>query len=167
MDLLETAQLLGNFGEFIGAIAVVATLFYLAIQVRHSKAATEANTASLRENQKIALTDSYLRRNDLMERSASQIALSEDLAEIVLRAREGTLEELTELERSRLQMWENARMIRVESQFFQWQQGLLDDEYFEHQFKYAVKTYAPLWIALGIRFGRPSFRAEVERVLAQ
>jgi hypothetical protein len=34
MDLHSTAQLLGNLGEFVGAIAVVATLFYLAIQVR-------------------------------------------------------------------------------------------------------------------------------------
>ena len=35
------AQLLGNYGEFVGAIAVVATLFYLAVQVR-------TNTASMR-----------------------------------------------------------------------------------------------------------------------
>lgn len=47
MDLMSTAQLLANFGEFVGAIAVVATLFYLAVQVRHSKEATEANTRSL------------------------------------------------------------------------------------------------------------------------
>ncbi len=43
MDLMETAQLLGNFGEFVGSIAVVVTLAYLAIQVRHSRAATEVN----------------------------------------------------------------------------------------------------------------------------
>ena len=33
MNLMETAQLLGNFGEFFGSIAVVATLIYIAIQV--------------------------------------------------------------------------------------------------------------------------------------
>ena len=32
MTLMETAQLMGNFGEFVGAFAVVATLFYLAVQ---------------------------------------------------------------------------------------------------------------------------------------
>ena len=37
MDLLSTAQLLGNFGEFVGAIAVVVTLFYLAAQVKQSR----------------------------------------------------------------------------------------------------------------------------------
>ena len=37
MDHLTFAQLLGNYGEFVGAIAVVATLVYLAVQVRHSR----------------------------------------------------------------------------------------------------------------------------------
>lgn len=34
MDLITTTQVLGNVGEFIGAIAVVATSFYLAFQAR-------------------------------------------------------------------------------------------------------------------------------------
>ena len=48
MTLMETAQLLGNFGEFFGAIAVVATLIYLAIQVRQSNhlARAEGQTAT-------------------------------------------------------------------------------------------------------------------------
>ena len=40
MDLQATAQLLGNFGEFVGAIAVVATLMYLAVQIKHSREQT-------------------------------------------------------------------------------------------------------------------------------
>jgi len=47
VDHQSLAQLLGNYGEFVGAIAVVVTLAYLALQVRHSKEATEANTKSL------------------------------------------------------------------------------------------------------------------------
>ena len=34
MDHQAFAQLLGNYGEFVGAIAVVATLGYLSVQVR-------------------------------------------------------------------------------------------------------------------------------------
>jgi hypothetical protein len=34
---METLQMLGNLGEFVGAFAVVATLIYLTIQVRHSR----------------------------------------------------------------------------------------------------------------------------------
>lgn len=48
MDLLQISELLGNFGEFIGAILVVITLVYLAVQVRYSKMLLE-------ENRKIAL----------------------------------------------------------------------------------------------------------------
>jgi hypothetical protein len=36
MDIQATAQLLGNVGEFFGAIAVVATLAYLAVQIRQN-----------------------------------------------------------------------------------------------------------------------------------
>jgi hypothetical protein len=36
MDLMSKAQLLGNLGEFVGAIAVVVTLGYLAVQVRQN-----------------------------------------------------------------------------------------------------------------------------------
>ena len=50
---METIQMLGNLGEFVGAIAVVATLVYLAIQVRHSKEAMEANTRSMDESRSL------------------------------------------------------------------------------------------------------------------
>lgn len=36
MDLMSTAQLLGGFGAFIGAIAVVVTLGYLTVQIRQN-----------------------------------------------------------------------------------------------------------------------------------
>jgi antirestriction protein len=43
MDLMDTAQLLGNFGEFVGAIAVVVTLVYLALQIRQNNKNLSAN----------------------------------------------------------------------------------------------------------------------------
>ena len=57
MDHQAFAQLMGNFGEFVGAIAVVATLVYLAIQVKHSKGALEANTRAVDEARKLARAD--------------------------------------------------------------------------------------------------------------
>ena len=36
MTLMDMAQLLGNFGEFVGAIAVVVTLVYLSVQIRQN-----------------------------------------------------------------------------------------------------------------------------------
>jgi hypothetical protein len=51
MTLMEISQVLGNVGEFVGAIAVVATLLYLAVQVRDAGrsskfAAVQANRAT-------------------------------------------------------------------------------------------------------------------------
>ena len=48
MDLMSTSQLLGNFGEFLGAIAVVVTLIYLSVQLRHSSRVIEMNTEVIR-----------------------------------------------------------------------------------------------------------------------
>jgi hypothetical protein len=44
MDHQAFAQILGNYGEFFGAVAVVATLGYLAVQISHSNRTTIATT---------------------------------------------------------------------------------------------------------------------------
>ncbi len=44
MNFMDTAQLLGNFGEFFGAIAVVTTLVYLTLEIRRSRNATIASS---------------------------------------------------------------------------------------------------------------------------
>jgi hypothetical protein len=46
MSTLEFSQLLGNYGEFVGAIAIVGTLVYLAVQVRQN---TRMMRASIRQ----------------------------------------------------------------------------------------------------------------------
>lgn len=80
MTLLETAQLLGGFGEFVGAIGVVTTLVYLSVQVRHSKQATEANTRMMEENRKLALAQNFVQRAGLVEQAYRDEALSESLS---------------------------------------------------------------------------------------
>jgi len=167
MDHQAFAQLLGNYGEFVGAIAVVATLFYLAVQVRQGKVATEANTRTLEESRRVALVDSYVRRLEAMDRAQIQLALSDQLADIVRRAETDGVDSLTETERKRLVGWERARQCRLEAQFYQWKQGLLDDEFYENQFKAVVRNRAPLWKELDIEVNRPSMRAEVLEVLAE
>ena len=53
MDQQTIAQLLGNYGEFVGSIAVFATLVYLSVQVRQSHKSTKADV-NLRLNDEIA-----------------------------------------------------------------------------------------------------------------
>ena len=45
MTFIELSEVLGNLGEFVGAIAVVATLAYLALQVRHNSKTVAAATS--------------------------------------------------------------------------------------------------------------------------
>jgi hypothetical protein len=59
MDHQAIAEMLGNYGEFLGAIAVAATLAYLAVQVGQSKAATEVNTTALHTSSTHALEAVY------------------------------------------------------------------------------------------------------------
>ena len=58
---METIQMLGSLGEFVGAFAVVATLIYLTIQVRHSRDAMEENSR-LAQGAVLATTFEHLSR---------------------------------------------------------------------------------------------------------
>jgi hypothetical protein len=40
MDLMTTAELLGNFGEFVGSMSILVTLIYQAVQIRQSGRST-------------------------------------------------------------------------------------------------------------------------------
>ncbi len=42
MSNLEFSELLGNYGEFVGAVAIVVTLIYLAIQLKQNTASVRA-----------------------------------------------------------------------------------------------------------------------------
>ena len=44
MDLVDTAQLLGNFGEFLSSIVVLVTVIYLAVQVRQTRLAVQSSS---------------------------------------------------------------------------------------------------------------------------
>ena len=114
MDLISTAQLLGNFGEFFGAIAVVATLGYLTIQIRHQN--REAHAAAMHE----VLTG--------FRDSVSSLG-DQKIAEVYTKA--ASLQELSDAEHMQL-MVHIQRILRVyEEAYMQKQQGRLDDAVWE------------------------------------
>lgn len=99
MDHQAFAEMLGNYGEFVGAIAVVVTLGYLAVQVRHSKISTDANTRVLEENRRLTretmlfqLTDRW----DTVERMATE---NKEITRIYLRGNTAPTD-LDEVERT-------------------------------------------------------------------
>ena len=109
MSPLEFSQLLGNYGEFVGAIAIVVTLVYLAIQVRQ-------NTRMMRASIRQARSDSAA---DLYSLGATSV-----IAEI--REKESRGEALTEVEEERMLLWNICIWRQQQTTFFQAQDGLLD-----------------------------------------
>ena len=52
MNLAEWSNVLGNFGEFAGAILLFVSLFYVAVQIRQ-------NTVAMRATSRQALIDTF------------------------------------------------------------------------------------------------------------
>jgi hypothetical protein len=81
MSIIELSEILANFGEFVGAIAVVATLIYLANQVRDSGRAAQFAAIQANRRQRV---DYFLSMRDssympaIMLKANSNESLSEE-----------------------------------------------------------------------------------------
>jgi hypothetical protein len=164
MDHQAFAQLLGNYGEFVGAIAVMATLFYLAIQVKHGKEATEANTQSIEESRKVAMVQTIQARAAESAAHYRMLAQSE-FVPLILKFEESGLDALTEEERVRFVFLEVSSAVRQDATYYAHQLGLLDEDAYETGFIPSIQAMAPMWKALGVPPIRSSFAAEVDRIL--
>ena len=109
-------QDLGNIGEFIGAIGVVASLIYLALQIRQ-------NTKAVRRTAHISAVDAFNHFNSL-------VAQDPELARIF---RTGLLDtgKLNEDERVRFERLMSIVITNLENLFFQHRDGLLEAERWE------------------------------------
>lgn len=163
MSIME----LGALGEFVGAIGVVATLIYLAVQIRQ-------NTQSMNESRKLALAQTYQMRADALQSMLVQAATSQTVGPLLVKlTSQGyptdvtSLERITTEERGIFKQWQIAQKTHWDNMFYQYQQGFLDPEYYENEFKVRVKRLAPTWAALGLGGGRATFEAEVRRLLQE
>jgi hypothetical protein len=77
-----TLEDLGNLGDFIGGIAVVVTLVYLALQVTQNNRLLRANTASVRAASTTAINERLIGVNQaLMEDAALADIFVRELSE--------------------------------------------------------------------------------------
>jgi hypothetical protein len=76
------------------------------------------------------------------------------------------LDVLTAEQLGRFRQWQIAQQTHWDNMFYQYQQGYLDDEYYQGSFRERVGRLAPIWQALGITGSRDSFNAEIERILS-
>lgn len=154
----------GAIGELLGAIGVIATLIYLSMQIRQ-------NTHSMEESRRLALAQTYQLRSDALQQMVVQAATSE-LGEIIVKLTEAgyptnvaSLDTLTPEERGRFRLWQIAQQTHWDNMHFQYEQGYLDPEYYEAEFKERVTRLWPIWEALGLTTtGRKGFLDEVRRL---
>ena len=154
----EMAQIAGNLGELLGAIAVFVTLAYLAVQVRQSNIATRAQINQAR-------SDSFQQLQIAMMTSRSLVELAEKMAgETQWDA--AKIDSLSPVEKRRLLHLLMLLRDRCDNQFYQFQLGHVDRDFYESQVHYNIRIFGPLWAKLLRRSGRQSFMDEVDRVLA-
>jgi hypothetical protein len=164
MDHQEVAQLLGNYGEFVGAIAVVITLAYLAVQVKHSKEATEASTRSAEAAQKLSLANNHLARADLNTRSLRDMAVSDSLVKMQHKVIDGGLDMLSETEQERIRAWYLGQIYILDSQHYQYELGLIDEDSWLEAVD-VIRLQAESWTTLGIFPRRSRFARAVEDIV--
>ena len=162
-----TINELGSIGEVISALAVVVTLWYLAVQIRQ-------NTHAMEEGRRLALAQTYQVRADALQNMLVQAADSQYIGPLITKLTQqgypedvSALDRLSPDERGRFRQWQIAQQTHWDNMFFQYQQGYLDEEYYQDSFRERVARLAPTWKALGITGGRRSFTDEIERLLAE
>ena len=127
-----------NLGQTIGILANVGVILGLVLVV-----------VEIRQSNEQAAAAAYQTRIGDIEGAFQQYALSAHLPALYIKLRESGLESLTAEERDRLRSWESARRTRMQGQFYQYEQGLLDESAYRAMLR-AARSQLSLWQALDI-----------------
>jgi hypothetical protein len=111
-----TLNELGSLGEFISGLAVVVTLIYLALQIRH-------NTRAVRSSMHQDMIESTLR-------IAESLSDNENVGRIVLKADED-YENLTREERIRFEAYAERVFSNFESVFYSYRNSMIEEDLWE------------------------------------
>ena len=93
-------------------------------------------------------------------------AMNRDLVELVLRAKQQGLSDLTDVERQVLFHYYNARRVMGENVFQQTQLGLLPQEFFDEVGRKGIERDGALMVALEVPMN-PAYKRLVDSVLAE
>jgi len=111
-----TLNELGSLGEFMSGLAVVVTLVYLAIQIRH-------NTRAVRSSMHQDMIESTLR-------IAESLSDNENVGRIVLKADED-YDNLTREERIRFEAYAERVFSNFESVFYSYRNSMIEEDLWE------------------------------------
>ena len=155
----------GAVGELLSAVAVLATLGYLAVQIRQ-------NTRSLEDNRRVEIARHFQTRTDQRLRFHELMIGNEDLLLAQSRLRNSTwpttlelYKSLSDEARERYFHYLKMQILNAESIFVQEGLGLVDDELYSNT-KEMISRSGHLWKAVDALSGvRPSFVKFVDEIL--
>lgn len=136
--------------ELIALVAVIGSLIAVVVELRQTQAALQAQTYQERAFDAIAWHLDTARNPHL------------DPANLASFDRDNLSPEQQTMARSLL----IALMIDADNEHYQYQQGFLDEAFYQNDTVETIVMFAPTWRAFGLKESRPAFRAEVDRVLA-
>ncbi|MES3007577.1 MAG: hypothetical protein V4751_07390 [Pseudomonadota bacterium] len=143
-------ETLGNVGEFVGAVGVVASLLYLASQVRH---ASKVSTATTLQEIERDMREVFSPPQGLLECSFRPV------------------EELTPVERRMKTQFFNRVVRAYENQWYHFTKGLLDEELFRGYQQHLRVTFSEIGFETfwekrkKLGFFHPGFVTDVDEFL--
>ncbi len=144
MSTLEISQLLGNYGEFVGAIAIVVTLIYLAVQIRQNTASSQAASRDWVSRSTIDLQVALFKDNETALTFQTGLANPDGLGESAWR-----------FELMIYAVFEN-----FDAAFAQWKRGVFSDEDWE-------KMRITIGQMIGQSGAQRSWEAGLKRLMSQ
>jgi len=151
IDLGQTVQVLANIG-------VIAGIVFLALELRQTSNALLGAT--------------YQARALSMQDRQEQLANSEYILPAILRLEEGSWDTISAEDRRRIGAYNDGAFYRIDGMFYQYELGLLGNEYYESVFDGEMRLWVPRWRDEGSldrleRWGyiRPAFAREIQRYL--
>jgi len=116
----------------------------------------------IRVSQHLAETQALVRRADQIQVAQVQMALSESLAAIRVKARIEGVQSLTDVELYRLRTWELAVRNRMGSQYIEYLRGYTGEVSGEDIVEAAVRML-PFWEELGYELGDGEFSQAIKK----
>lgn len=164
MSFVELSNVLGNLGEFLGSIAVVATLIYVARQMKATMLGIEANTIAIKGASEISGNDSVIRQG-------VSFYSDETLTELVIRGMSGEVD-LSLNEYIRFGHYLDVGFQTHQVTYLQWKKELLDDEYWSFCIRWFGKRVlsqpgAQKWWNSNKSLFTPNYRNLIDRLIEE
>ena len=145
--------------ENFANIAIALSVIFLIFELNQNRRMMERELVFME-------AQAYQSRAEIALEMNLEEAMDRDLVELVLRAKQQGLSDLTDVERQVLFHYYNARRVIGENVFQQTQLGLLPQEFFDEVGRKGIERDGALMVALEVPMN-PAYKRLVDSVLAE